>query len=207
MKGNFQNILIILLVVIILLMKMCSPAGKSKPGEIIKVDGKKYEVIKRITDTQYIPHIEKIYKPGETIIKDTTIYVSVPQNVDTNVILQDYYNKVVYFDTLHLKDNLGFISIIDTIQRNNISGRNWYAKVNQTIIKDSIIVKQLPRGQVYVGGNIGYDKSYGFNYVGGTVLYKDKNDKMYSLGVGTNSTTKSAMAQVGVYIKIRVKKD
>jgi hypothetical protein len=188
-------------------MKMCSPSDKSKPGEIIKVDGKKYEVIKRITDTQYIPHIEKVYKPGEIITKDTIIYVSIPQNVDTNVILQDYYNKLVYYDTLQLKDSLGFISLIDTIQKNTILGRNWYAKVNQKIIKDSIIVKELPRGQVYVGGNIGYDKSYGFNYIGGTILYKDKNDKMYSLGFGTNSITKSAMAQLGIYIKIRVKKD
>jgi hypothetical protein len=188
-------------------MKMCSPTNKPKSGEIIKVDGKKYEVIKRITDTQYIPHIEKVYKPGETIIKDTTIYVSVPQDVDTTLILQDFYNKVVYLDTLHLKDNLGFISIIDTIQRNTISGRNWYAKVNEKIIKDSIIVKELPRGQVYVGGNIGYDKIYGFNYIGGTAIYKDKRDRMYSLGIGTNSVTKSTMGQVGLYIKIRVKKD
>ena len=207
MKGNFQNILIILLVIVILLMKMCSPADPSKPGDVIKVDGKKYEVIKRIRDTQYIPHIEKVYRDGDTITKDTVIYVSIPQNVDTNLILQDYYSKVVYFDTLHLKDSLGFISLMDTIQKNKILGRNWYAKVNQKIIKDSIIVKELPKGQVYVGGNIGYDKSYGFNYIGGTILYKDKNDKMYSLGVGTNSITKSAMAQLGVYIKIRVKKD
>ena len=102
---------------------------------------------------------------------------------------------------------MGYISIIDTIEKNSISGRNWFAKVNQKVIKDSIILNELPKGQVYVGGNIGYDKIYGFNYVGGTVLYKDKNDRMYSLAVGTNSTTKTPMAQVGVYIKIRIKKD
>ena len=111
MKNNFQTLLIVGLLMIILFMKMCSPTP-NRDKEIIKVDGKKYEIIKKVSDTQYIQHIEKVYKPGDSITKDTIIYVSVPKNVDTSTILQNYYNKIIYIDTLKLKDSLGYISII-----------------------------------------------------------------------------------------------
>lgn len=206
-KLDLQTIIIILLVLVILMMKMCSPKTPSKRGEIVNVDGKKYEVIKTITDTQYIPHITKIYKPGETIVKDTIIYIKVPLNVDTNEILKDYHSKVVYMDTIKFKDSLGYISLTDTIFKNSILGRNWYANINQKIIKDSIFLKEMPKRQLFVGPNMGYDKIYGFNYLGGTAIYKDKKDRLYSLGVGTNSTTKSTMIQGGMYIKIKLNKD
>ena len=206
-RLDLQSIIIILLVLVILTMKMCSPKTPSKPGEVVTVDGKKYEVIKIITDTQYIPQITKIYKPGETITKDTIIYVKVPLNVDTNEILKDYHSKVVYLDTIKFKDSLGYVSLIDTIYKNSILGRNWYANINQKIIKDSIFLKEMPKRQLFVGPNMGYDKIYGFNYLGGTAIYKDKKDRLYSLGAGTNSTTKSTMIQGGVYIKIKINKD
>jgi len=206
-RLDLQSIIIILLVLVILMMKMCSPKTSPKPGDIVTVDGKKYEVIKRITDTQYIPQITKIYKPGETITKDTIIYVNVPLNVDTNEILKDYHSKVVYMDTIKFKDSLGYVSLTDTIYKNSILGRNWYANINQKIIKDSIFLKEPPKRQLFVGPNMGYDKVYGFNYLGGTAIYKDKKDRLYSIGAGTNSTTKTTMIQGGVYIKIKVNKD
>jgi len=206
-KLDLQTILIIILVIIILCMKMCTPTKPNEPGEVIVVKGKPYEVIKRIRDTQYFPHITKIYKPGETITKDTIIYIEVPQIVDTSEILKDYHSKVVYLDTLRLKDSLGYVSIVDTIYKNNILGRNWFANVNQKIIKDSIFLKELPKRQLYVGPNMGYDRVFGFNYLGGSAIYKDKKDRLYSIGVGTNSTTKSTMIQGGVYIKIKVNKN
>lgn len=206
-KLDLQTIIIILLVVVILLMKMCTPKIPSKPGDVVIVEGKKYEVIKRITDTQYIPHVTKIYKPGEIIIRDTIIYVKVPQIVDTNEILKDYYSKVVYIDTIKFKDSVGYVSLIDTISKNSILGRNWYANIKQKIIRDSIFLKETPKRQLYVGPNMGYDKIYGFNYLGAAAIYKDKKDRLYSLGVGTNSTTKSTMIQGGMYIKIKLNKE
>jgi hypothetical protein len=97
---DFKSIIIICLVIVILLLKMCSPKPPVKPGDDIKVKGKKYVVLHRIIDTQYIPKTKIVYKPGETIYVEKPIYIDVPADVDTGAILKDYYAKRVYKDTI-----------------------------------------------------------------------------------------------------------
>jgi hypothetical protein len=202
---DFKTLMIMSLIIIILLLKMCTPKPEPKPGSTIKVNGKNYVVIKRIIDTQYIPKTQIVYKPGETIFVETPIYVDVPANVDTAAILKDYYAKRVYKDTIKLKDSLGTITLIDTLQENKIKGRWFKSDINQIVIKDSIIVEKPAVNQLYVGGTIGADKVVGFNYFGPTFVYKTKSDNMYSLGVGINNN-KTTSIQGGVYWKIKLKK-
>jgi hypothetical protein len=205
LKLDFKTLLITVLIIVILLMKMCTPKPTPKPGEIIKVDGKKYEVIKRITDTQYITKTQTIYKEGETIYVEKPIYVDVPNDVDTGEILKDYFAKYTYKDTIKLEDSLGTVQITDTIQKNKIVSRTFKSNINQVHVRESIIVKELPKTQLYVGGNIGVDKVVGFNYFGPTFVLKTKLDNMYSLGVGINNN-KTTSIMTGVYWKIKLKK-
>lgn len=205
LKLDFKTLLIAVLIIVILLLKMCSPKPPTQKGDVIKVDGKKYEVIKRITDTQYVKKTNTVYKQGETIYVEKPIYVDVPSNVDTAEILKDYFAKYIYKDTIRLKDSLGIVTITDTIQKNRIVGRFFKSDINQITIKDSIIVKELPRNQLYVGGIIGADRVVGFNYFGPTFVLKTKSDNMYSLGVGFNNN-KTLSLQGGIYWKIKLKK-
>lgn len=202
-KIDFKTIIIVVLVIIILLMRTCTPSPKT--GETVYVGGKPYEVIKKVIDTQYVPKSFVVMKKGKDIYHDTTIYVSVLQNIDTTVILKDYFAQNIFKDTLNLKDKLGYISIIDTIQKNNIFGRSYNAKVNQIIIKDTTILKEKLRNQVYVGGNLGTDNTGLFNYFGPSILLKTKTDKIYNLGVGINNN-KGFSIQGGMYWKIKLKK-
>jgi hypothetical protein len=202
---DFKTILIVVLILVILLMKMCSPKPPVKPGDTIKVNGKKYVVLHRTIDTQYIPKTKTVYKPGETIYVETPIYVDVPANVDTNAILKDYYSKRVYKDSIKLEDSLGSITLIDTIQENKIKGRWFKSNINQIVIKDSIIVEKPPVNQVYVGGVIGADRKIGFNYFGPTFVLKTKSDNMYSLGLGINNNLNTSI-QAGIFWKIKLKK-
>ena len=87
---------------------------------------------------------------------------------------------------------MGYVSIIDTIQKNNIFGRSYNAKVNQIIIRDTTILKEKLRNQVYVGGNLGVDNTGLFNYFGPSLLLKTKTDKIYNLGVGINNNKGSS---------------
>lgn len=202
---DFKTLLIISLIFVILFLKLCTPKPPVKPGDTIKVGGKKYTVIQRIIDTQYIPKTKTVYKDGETIFVEKPIYIDIPVNVDTNAILKDYYSKRVYKDTIKLEDSLGQITLVDTIQENKIKGRTFQSSINQIVIKDSIIVIKPPVTQLYVGGTIGADKVVGFNYFGPTFVLKTKSDHMYSLGVGLNNN-KTTSIQAGAYWKIKLKK-
>jgi hypothetical protein len=202
---DFKSIIIICLIIVILLLKMCSPKPPVKPGDTIKVNGKKYVVIHRTIDTQYIPKTKTVYKPGETIYVETPIYIDVPADVDTGAILQDYYAKRVYKDSIKLEDSLGTITLIDTIQENKIKGRWFKSNINQIVIKDSIIVEKPPVNQFYVGGVIGADRVVGFNFFGPSLVLKTKADNMYSLGVGINNN-RATSVQVGALWKIKLRK-
>lgn len=198
---TIPNLLILILIGIIVFDK-CT---LSKKPEIIKVDGKPYEVIKWKVDTQYVPKKFIVTKPGETIIKDTTIYVEVPQKIDTLEILRGFFAKNVYKDTLRLPDSLGIVSLVDTISQNKILYRTFSANVREKIITDTKIVKELPKIQVYMGFNTQLSKPDFFNSVGGSILLKTKNDKIFQLGGGVTSNNLSPYVSGGIYWKLKFK--
>ena len=139
-KKNFNYLIILALVVIIVMQRSCSTTS-NKGKEVIKIEGKKYEVIKKEIDTTYIPVTHNVYKTGKDIYHDVPVYINVPENVDTNAILKDYYAVNVYKDTLILKDSLGYISVVDSISNNILLGRIWDAKVNKITIDNTIYLK------------------------------------------------------------------
>ena len=210
---NLKNIAIAVLVVIVLL-EYFNPGGKM-PGRTIRIDGKKYEVIKHEIDTFEVVKTKVVTKKGADIIHeviehDTTIKFV---DVDTAALLKDYLAKVVYKDTLKLDGDLGTIALTDTITKNRILGRTWDAKVKERTIKETTIVKELPKNQVYYGFNGGFNKADVVSHVGAGVILKTKKDKIYQLGAGvanrvvdgTNGSL-SPYVGAGVYWKIKLKK-
>lgn len=81
----------------------------------------------------------------------------------------------------------------------------WDAQVNKTTIKEQIIVKELPKNQVYIGLVGGFDKVNIVNFAGPSLILKTKTDKMYSIGVGY-SGNKAVSIQGGIYWKIKLTK-
>lgn len=206
-KIDFKTLTIIVLIIVIFLMRACSGDidGEGKK-EIIKIDGKKYEVIKRVVDTVYQPVVQTVYKEGKTIYKEVPIYISVPPVVDTFGVLKDYYAKYVYKDTLKLEDSLGYISVTDTIFQNKVLARVWKSFVNKITVKETVFVKDLPKVQVFAGGRLGVDKATIINFAGPELIIKDKKDRMYSIGIGYNNS-KTVTFSVGMYWKIKLKKN
>lgn len=198
---TLPNLLILILIGIIVFDR-CNP---SKKPEIIRVDGKPYELIKWKIDTQEVEKKIIIEKPGDTVYKDTTIYVEVPQKVDTLQILRLYFAKNVYKDTLKLPDSLGYVSLSDTISQNKILFRTFTASVRERIINDTKIVKELPKTQVYMGFNSQFSRPYFINSVGGSILLKTKRDKIFQLGGGVTSDNLSPYINGGIYWKIKFK--
>ena len=210
---NIKNIALLLLIVIVVLQQ-CG-GNKTKTGEIVKVDGKKYELIKHEIDTIEIVKTKVITKKGEDIYHETIVEheVKVPVNVDTNAILKEYYTKVLYKDVLVLPDSLGTVAVTDTISQNKILGRTFNANVKQRTIKETTIVKELPKNKLFYGIEGGFNKADVISHVGMGILLNTKTDKIYNLGIGVanrvvDGTNGGLTPYIngGVYWKIRLKK-
>lgn len=208
---NLKNIAIALLIVVVV-FQQCG-GNKKTTGEIVKVDGKKYELIKHEIDTFEIVKTKVVTKKGEDIYHETIKEVNIPAIVDTQALLHDYFAKNIYKDTLNLPDSLGTVSLIDTITQNKIFGRTFNASVKQRTIKETTIVKELPKTKVFYGLEGGFNKADVVSHLGLGVLINTKQDKMFHLGVGvanrTTDGTSGALSPYiggGVYWKIKFKK-
>ena len=210
---NFKNIAIAVLIAIILL-EYFNPGGKM-PGRTVRIDGKSYEVIKHDIDTLEVVKTKVVTKKGEDIYHETIVEkeVLIPANVDTAALLKDYYSKVLYKDVLVLPDSLGTIAVTDTISQNKIFGRTFDAKVKQREIKETLIVKELPKTQVFYGFTGGFNKADVVSNVGAGLLVKTKKDKIYQIGIGvanrvTDGTSGALSPYIGagVFWKIKLRK-
>ena len=208
---NIKNIAIALLIVVVV-FQQCG-GNKKGTGEIVKVDGKKYELIKHEIDTFEIVKTKVVTKKGEDIYHETIKEINIPAIVDTQALLHDYFAKNIYKDTLQLPDSLGIVSLIDTITQNKILGRTFNASVKQRVIKETTIVKELPKTKFFYGLEGGFNKADLISHLGMGFLINTKSDKMYHLGVGVanrtiDGTTGSLAPYIGagIYWKIRLKK-
>lgn len=208
---NIKNIAILVLIAVVV-FQQCG-GNKKGTGEIVKVDGKKYELIKHEIDTFEIVKTKVVTKKGEDIYHETIKEINIPAIVDTQALLHDYFAKNIYKDTLQLPDSLGIVSLIDTITQNKILGRTFNASVKQRVIKETTIVKELPKTKFFYGLEGGFNKADLISHLGMGLLINTKSDKMFHLGVGvanrTIDGTSGTLAPYiggGVYWKIRLKK-
>jgi hypothetical protein len=210
---NFKNIAIAVLIIFVLL-EWFNPGGVM-PGKKVFIAGKAYEVIKHEIDTVDIVKTKVVTKKGEDIYHETIVEkeVIIPAVIDTLALLKDYYSKVLYKDTLVLPDSLGIVALNDTISQNKILGRTFNASVKQRTIKETTIVKELPKTKLFYGLEGGFNKADFVSSVGAGVLINTKKDKIYQLGLGvTNQTTDGTnggftpYVRGGVYWKLKLKK-
>lgn len=205
-KLDIKTIIIVGLI-IFLLLRGCGDTSKGDK-EIVKVDGKKYELVDKTIDTVFIEKRVEVptYVP-KYVDRVVEKIVKIPTHVDSLEIIRDYYSKYVVKDTLRLtyefapeitidslgtKPNptLGYGILSDTITQNKIFSRDvvWNFKV--PTIYNTTIVKDLPKTQVYYGFNLGGNKNDIFSTASGGLILKTKTDKLYqlNLGVQTNGT-------------------
>ena len=201
------GVIVIAIAVGIFIFRECS--SSDTPGETVDVDGKKYELIKHKIDTFVVEHTQIKYRKGNDIYHETIVEkekrVEVPVYIksDSERIIREYHQKVLYKDKLVLENGLGTIELTDTISMNKIIGRKWNAQIKERTITDTKIVKELPKNQVYIGAQtiIG-----GSNVMAGPQLtLKTKRDNMYGAGILIDGDGKKYLG-VSIGWKIRLKK-
>ena len=198
-KLDIKTIIIVGLI-IFLLIRGCgdTPQGTK---EIVKVDGKKYELVDKTIDTVFIEKRVEVptYVP-KYVDRVVEKIVKIPTHVDSLQIIKDYYSKFVTKDTLRLtyefapeitidsigtKPNptLGFGVITDTITQNKILSRDVVWNFEVPTIYNTTIVKDLPKTQLYYGFNLGGNKQDIFSTASGGLILKTKSDKLYQINV------------------------
>jgi hypothetical protein len=202
-KSNFLTLIIIVLGVIIALQQ-CSSAEKDK--ELMKVNGKTYEVIKHTTDTVTLTKTTTKNVRGEDIYHETIVEkikeIDKIIPADTAAILRNFYTKTLYKDRLTLEEGLGTIDVIDTISQNKIIGRKYIADVKQKTITNTTIVKELPKNKVWIGLN----GIWGSNLmVGPNISLVTKRDNLYNAGLYVDQDGNRSYG-VGMAWKIKLKK-
>lgn len=122
--------------------------------------------------TEYISIDKEEYKPGESIDTCKTRF---------NSLLKEHLVRTVYSDTLNL-DSLGTVVIRDTVWLNKLYGKREYIKDYKIpFVTKTIIKKEDPRRQMYIGGNA---------FIGGSglltpgLIYKDRKDRVYQANIG-----------------------
>jgi hypothetical protein len=197
--------------IILFLLVCCVFIQHNKPLKevILKEVPSKPELIH---DT--IPQKVPVYLPGQTIIKDTTIYVTTIEKVDTLAILKDYlvFNK--FSDTLKLSNNQGFVYLNQTVNGNKIVDRKFSATIKPKIVRETPPPPPPIRNQVFFGINGAVSKEDWVNAIGLGLILKTKENHLYQVNLGVaNRTVDGTSGElrpyvgVGAYWKVKLKKD
>ena len=224
-KLDIKTIIIVGLI-IFLLIRGCgdTPQGTK---EIVKVDGKKYELVDKTIDTVFIEKRVEVptYVP-KYVDRVVEKIVKIPTHVDSLQIIKDYYSKFVTKDTLRLtyefapeitidsigtKPNptLGFGVITDTITQNKVLSRDVVWNFEVPTIYNTTIVKDLPKTQLYYGFNLGGNKQDIFSTASGGLILKTKSDKLYQLNLGVQTNGVDGVVPYiggGIFWKINLNK-
>lgn len=207
LKSLFPYIIIAALAFIIFMQRSCNtnaPAPNNNPPSIT-INGQDFNVQKQHIDTQWLPTPPQIVtRPGKVIHKDSIIYIEIPPCDDTMAMLKDYFAKKIYSDTLKLKDSLGYISVLDTINQNSILYRTWNPHINKMVVSDTIYLSPVAKTQWYVGGLIGAHKP-NTTMAGVSLLIKNKKDQLYGVNAGYTSNL-NLFVQGTMLWKIKLKR-
>ena len=196
--SQIINILLGILVLVLLYKAEC---GKPVvPGKTVVIQGKKYEVVKEVIDTQYIK--VKEYVKGKDIYHDTTIYVSVPVLDTTQIeeVLSKYYAKNTFKDTMKVGE-FGRLYIQDTVQYNKLVGRSLSADLKFPSITNTVIVKEKPKAQLYLGARMDYLQGSSVQNPSVGLMLKTKRDRLYGISAGVAPNGKPVYG-ASFYIKL-----
>lgn len=202
--NSLQSVLLLIAILIIIFQKTCSTGPFGVNTDRSKdIDTVITEKINIEWDTIYNDTI--IYKP-KLVYRDTTLYDTITSPVDTLAILKDYFSLNVYTDSIGL-DNLGYITISDEISRNEIQNRlirRFITLPTTTIDRNTEITREKLKHKIFIGVGVNMSPQ-AINYVGGELLWKNKQDQIYGLGIGLGQNFNPVIGG-RMYWKIKLKK-
>jgi hypothetical protein len=206
--------IIILILLLICILEFLNPKG-IMPNRTVSIrDTVGFEV--PVYDTVEVESLVEVEIPVEVqvpyAVHDT---VPVDKPIDTTALLSAIGMKMFKKDVLKLPNNIGTVTLFDTISNSRIVGRSFKSDVKQKIVRDTMYTPIPRQNEMYLGIDAKFDKPNVINIVGISVLFKNKDDRhMYRLGVGVTNRvddegTNGKLVPFiggGVYWKVKLKK-
>ena len=210
---DIRNIIIVLLIGVAI-VEFINPKGIMPHRTLTIHDTVGYEV--PVHDTVGIEVPVEVEIPVEVqvpyAVHDTFI-VSNP--IDTNAILNSIGMKMFKKDVLKLPNNVGTVTLFDTISNGRVLGRSFKSDIKQKVVRDTMFLGDARKNLYYFGIDAQLDKPNVVNLIGLGFIIKDKDAKhLYKIGVGvtnrvgedgTNGTL-SPFIGGGVYWNVNRKK-
>lgn len=155
---KFQYIILIAVIALILLMYL-DPFHKFDPEQT---------VVRSDTTIVRLPDISISIPPG----KPSIVTVTIPQVIDTNQVIQDYYATKQYRDSIET-DSVK-VYLFETINKNSIIDRKITTQFKFTTSNIQTYVEAQKRNKLYLGGTINYSDRVGMSLVGVVVNRRDQ---------------------------------
>jgi len=212
-----KNIIIVVLIILLSLVSF-------DPFGIMPKRTKTVEKIVKVGNQNMIPMVDSTEEEEEVIdehvcpenIVEVEVEKTVPvlQFVDTAEILKIYYAKSIQKDVLNLPNNVGTLTLVDTITQNKVVGRSIDSKIKKQIVRDTVRIPEAPKNLLYFGVETNMDRPDLISNLGFGLMYKTKSEKIYKVTMGVNNrvvngTTSGVFTPYiggGVYWKINLKK-
>ena len=148
-------------------------------------------IVKSTKDSTIIKEYYKEYLPDTNYNKLLAQY---------NQLLSELFTKNIHQDSTKI-DSIGYVKIIDTVQKNLIIGRNISYNIKYPSIKETVV---LNKRQFYLGGGIQGNTTDYLNSLFLRGLYKTKKDALYGASVGINRQG-NIQFEASRYWKIKLK--
>lgn len=197
--NRVYQIVILIMAATILWLRMCSGTKCPPPAGVVHY---RDTVIVHYKDTitSYVPRITKVIQPV-TIFRTDSLYVIEP--IDTQEVLHDYYVTRYYQDTAGTE--YGDIIVKDSIRENRIVDRKWITDFRIPIITDSVIIPEIKRNQLYIGGGLLGSAGQLISGFEADLTLKNKKDQQYYIG-GSLLTTGTYYIRMGTRFKLSFRK-
>jgi hypothetical protein len=200
-KKNFVNIVVVVLLAVILL-QTCKKQSVEVTGPTI------------IRDTTWIIKDSTVYSKPQ-VVKTITVPIeqwSTEYLPDTNYsklvkqyteLAEKFLASNIHADSVKI-DSIGYVHITDTVSRNLLIGRSTYYNLKYPIIKETIILPEKKRNQLYVGGLLQGNVAVMPSQISVGGLFKTKKDQIYGATIGID---RNGQIQYGaqIYWKIKLK--
>lgn len=131
-----------------------------------------------VTDTTFVERTKIEYRKGDNINVVVEVPIFIPANIDTAALLQDYYSKRIYLDTLNI-DSLGYVAVTDTISENKILGRKFEANLKEKTITTTITNTIYPSPSYHIFSGLETSP----NRIGFDFYLQDKKNRLYKIGL------------------------
>ena len=206
--------IIILILLLISILEFLNPKGimPNRIKTVSQIDSIPYEV----HDTLEVEVPVEVEVPYEVKVPYTVHdTVTVDKPIDTTALLNAIGQKIFKKDILKLPNNIGTVTLFDTISNSRIVGRSFKSDVKQKIVRDTMYTPIPRKTEVYLGIDAKFDKPNVINIIGLSMLFKNKDDNhMYKLGIGVTNRvddegTNGKLVPFiggGVYWKVKLKK-